>query len=63
MAAMRTNSRIFATLFISLGVFAAGTAIYGATHQWFIAGICAVVAFALLADAGKKIESNEKINL
>lgn len=56
---MKTNSRIFATLLITLGVFAARYAICGATHQWFIAGICAVVALALLADAGKKIESNE----
>jgi len=60
---MRTNSRIFATLFLALGVFAAGAAIYGATHQWFIAGICAAIAFALLADAGKKIDANEKVNL
>ena len=57
---MKTSSRIFATLFASLGIFAAGLAIGGAAHQWFIAGICAVVAFALLADASKKIESNEK---
>lgn len=56
---METTSKIFASLFITLGIITAGTAIGGATHQWFIAGLCAVVAFALLADASKKIESNE----
>jgi len=60
---MKTSSKIFATLFLSLGIFAAGAAIGGATQQWFIAGICTVVAFALLTDAGKKIDANEKVNL
>jgi hypothetical protein len=60
---MRTSSKIFATLFAALGFIAADAAISGATHQWFIAGLCIVFAFALLADANKKIESNEKVNL
>jgi len=60
---MKTNSRIFAIIFIQIGLYAAVAAVLGATHQWFIAGICAVVALALLADAGKKIDANEKVNL
>jgi len=57
---MKTTSRIFAFLFIAIGIFAAGSAISGATHQWFIAGICTVVALTLLADAGKEIDALEK---
>ena len=53
---MKTSSRIFAGLFAAMGVFAAGVACYGATHQWYIAGLCTVMAFVLLIDAGKKID-------
>lgn len=59
---MKATSKIFATLFIALGIFAAGVAFYGATHQWCIAALCALMAFALLADAGKKIDKLERFS-
>jgi len=58
---MKTSSRIFATLLLSLGSFAAGAAaLCGAKHQWFIVGLCLTVAIALLIDAGKKIDKVSK---
>ncbi|HEY3389239.1 MAG TPA: hypothetical protein VGK38_06675 [Prolixibacteraceae bacterium] len=59
---MNTCSKIFASLLIALGIFAARAAIYGATHQWAIAILCALVATALLADASKKIDALEKFS-
>jgi len=55
---MRTSSKIFGILFLALGIFAAGCALLvpDAGHQWYLAGICGIVAFALLADASKKID-------
>ena len=53
---MRTSSKIFGILFLSLATFTTGCALLipEAGHQWYLAGICWIVAFALLADASKK---------
>ena len=56
---MKTSSRIFAILFAALTLIAAGAAILGATHQWFIAALCTILSIVLLADSGKKL--NQRI--
>jgi len=55
---MRTSSTIFGILFLALAIFCTGCALLvrDAGHQWYLAGICWIVAFALLADASKKID-------
>lgn len=55
---MRTSSKIFGIFFLALAIFAAGCAIIipGAEHQWFLAGICSMLSFALLADASNKAD-------
>jgi len=55
---MRTSSLIFGILFLALAIFSAGCALLvrDAGHQWYLSGICWIVAFALLADASKKID-------
>jgi len=62
---MRTSSVIFGILFLALAIFAAGCALLvpDAGHQWYLSGICWIVAFALLVEAYEKIESNKKVNL
>jgi len=59
---MRTSSKIFGILFLALAIFAAGCALFipEAGHQWYLSGICWIVAFALLADASKKIEKHSQ---
>jgi len=55
---MKTSSKIFAVLFLVLGLTAAGAALYGATHQWFMAGVCALADIVLLDDILKETKSN-----
>jgi len=59
---MKTTSKVFAIFFIALGFMAAAGAFYGATHQWFMAGICAFIAIILLFDAAKKLDASEKVS-
>jgi len=59
---MRTSSRIFAALFLALGIFCIGAVIYGATHQVYTAGICLAMALVLMADATREIEKIDKNN-
>ncbi len=58
---MKTSSKIFAVLFFVLGLTAAGAALYGASHQWFMAGICALADIVLLDDILKETESNKNV--
>ena len=59
---MKTTSKIFAGFFFVTGSVSASSALfYGATHQWFIAALCAVMTLVLLDDAYNNTESNEKV--
>ena len=59
---MKTTSKIFAGFFLLTGAVAGASALfYGATHQWFIAALCAVMTLVLLDDAYNSTESNEKV--
>lgn len=53
---MKTTSRIFALLFLSLGFAGLAATIYGACHQMLLAGASFFVAVVLLIDSMKKIE-------
>jgi len=59
---MKTSSRIFGTLMLAMGVFAAGCALLvpDAGHQWYLAALCWVLAFALLFDAAEKLDVQRK---
>ena len=43
MNAMRIMNRAFLGLFVGLGLFALVTAMFGATHQLFMAGVCTMM--------------------
>lgn len=60
---MKTSSRIFGTLMLAIGIFAAGCALLvpDAGHQWYLAGLCWAVAFVLLIDASEKLDAQKKI--
>ena len=55
---MKTASKIFATLFLILGLIAAAAALTGATHQWFTVALCAVVSIALALDSMDKEDAD-----
>jgi len=59
---MNTSSKIFGTLMLAIGIFAAGCALLvpDAEHQWYLAALCWVVAFALLIDASEKLSAQKK---
>ena len=51
----RLTNRCFAVVFVALGTGAfIGAAFCGATHQFFIAGVCALMVWALLAETKEK---------
>ena len=56
---MKTSSKIFAVLFLVLGLTATGAALYGATHHWLMAGVCTLADIVLLDDIFKESESNK----
>ena len=56
---MKTSSKIFAVLFLVLGLTATGAALYGVTHQWLMAGVCTLADIVLLDDIFKESESNK----
>ena len=59
---MKTTSKIFAGFFFCNGSFSGVAAyFYGATHQWFIVALCAVMTLVLLDDAYNNTEANEKV--
>ena len=61
---MKASSRIFATLMLAIGSFAAGCAMLvpDAKHQWYLAAICWVIAFALLYDASEKLDAQKNLS-
>lgn len=57
---MITSSRIFAALFLALGIFCIGAVIYGATYQIFLAAICLSLSCLLMNDARKGVDGVEQ---
>jgi len=56
---MKTTSKVFCLLFLLIGIFAMFSAMYGATHQYYLGSVCLGVA-AILAHDAKKEASNEQ---
>jgi hypothetical protein len=56
---MKTTSKVFCLFFLCIGIFSMFSAMYGATHQYYLGAVSLGVA-AILAQDVKKESRNEQ---
>ena len=48
---MKTTSKIFSLIFLTIGIWATLAALGGATHQWFVSGLSFAMSAVLSSEA------------